>query len=277
MGSMRDIRRRIRSVQSTQQITRAMKMIAASRLRKAQTSAETNRAFTTAVWDAIQEIGGHRVSNQFWRPREQGANCYVVVGADKGLSGPYNSNILRSFLESEGARQGVHVISGRRLRSQLEFRGISVDYYEESGDLPSPEQAERIANYVLPLFMAGEIRAITMLHTRFINVLSREIKTVKLLPLDEFRRDRAVQDLLWEPSEEAVFEKLVYHYITSLIYNGLLEGKASELSARMVAMDAATDNADQVIKDLTQQYNQARQASITQEIAEIVGGAEALR
>ncbi|NMB26177.1 MAG: ATP synthase F1 subunit gamma [Firmicutes bacterium] len=277
MGSMRDIRRRIRSVESTQQITRAMHMIAASRLRRAQTSAETNRAFTDAVWDAIQEIGSHQVSSQFWRPRDQGVDCYVVVGADKGLSGPYNSNILRHFLDVTNNGDGMHVIVGRRLRSQLEFRGISVDYYEESGDLPDPQQAEEITDYVMDLFMAGKVQTITLLHTRFINVLSREVQTVRLLPLDEFRQDKSTQDLLWEPSEEAVFEKLVHHYVSSLIYNGLLEGKASELSARMVAMDAATDNADEVIKDLTQRYNQARQASITQEIAEIVGGAEALR
>ncbi|NLK07919.1 MAG: ATP synthase F1 subunit gamma [Firmicutes bacterium] len=277
MGSMRDIRRRIRSVESTQQITRAMNMIAASRLRRAQTSAETNRAFTNAVWDAIQEIGSHRVSSPFWRPREQGVDCYIVVGADKGLSGPYNSNILRHFLQSPGASDGMHAIVGRRLRSQLEFRGISVDYYEESGDLPDPEQAERIANHIMPLFQSGEIKTVTLLYTRFFNVLNRELQTVRLLPLDELRQERSRQDLLWEPSEEAVFERLVHHYVTSLIYNGLLEGKASELSARMVAMDAATENADQVIKELTQLYNRARQASITQELAEIVGGAEALR
>ncbi|NLJ85833.1 MAG: ATP synthase F1 subunit gamma [Firmicutes bacterium] len=277
MGSMRDIRRRIKSVESTQKITRAMNMIAASRLRKAQTSAETNRAFTAAVWDALQEIGSHQVSSPFWQPREHGASCYVVVGADKGLCGPYNANILRHFLESEGAGQGVHVVTGRRLYSQLQFRGISVDYYEESGDLPTPDQAERIADYVFPLFVTGEIKEIQLLYTRFINVLSREVRTVKLLPLDEFHTSKAGQDLLWEPSEEAVFGKLVHHYVTSLIYNGLLEGKASELAARMVAMDAATDNADKMIKELTLQYNQARQASITQEIAEIVGGAEALR
>lgn len=277
MESMQDIRRRIKSVQSTQQITRAMNMIATSRLRRAQENAITNRAFTNAVWDAIQEIGSHQVSSLFWRPRQEGRLCYIVVGADKGLCGPYNANILRSFLESEGAGEGVHVITGRRLQSQLRFRGISVDYYEESGDLPTPKQAERLASFVLPLFMNGEVREINLLYTHFVNILNREIKTVKLLPLDEFRTDKARQDLLWEPSEEAVFGKLIHHYVTSLIYNGLLEGKASEYAARMVAMDAATDNADDMIKELTLQYNQARQASITQEIAEIVGGAEALR
>ncbi|NMB46431.1 MAG: ATP synthase F1 subunit gamma [Firmicutes bacterium] len=277
MGSMRDIRRRIKSVQSTQKITRAMKVIATSRLRKAQASAVTNRAFTAAVWDAIQEIGSHQVSSPFWRPRHEGRLCYIVVGADRGLCGAYNSNILRSFLESEGSGEDIHVVTGQRLRSQLQFRGISVDYYEESGDLPTPQQAERIASYVLPLFMTGEVREITLLYTNFINILNREVQTVKLLPLDEIRTEKARQDLLWEPSEEAVFGKLVHHYVTSLIYNGLLEGKASELAARMVAMDAATDNADTMIKELTLQYNQARQASITQEISEIVGGAEALR
>ena len=277
MGSMRDIRRRIKSVQSTQKITRAMKVIATSRLRKAQASAMTNRAFTNAVWDAIQEIGSHQLSSPFWRPRHEGQLCYIVVGADRGLCGAYNANILRSFLESEGAKEGIHVITGRRLQGQLQFRGISTDYYEESGDMPTSKQAERIASYVLPLFLSGQVKEITLLYTNFINILNREINTVKLLPLDEFRTQKARQDLLWEPSEEAVFGKLVHHYITSLIYNGLLEGKASELAARMVAMDAATENADKMIKELTLQYNQARQASITQEISEIVGGAEALR
>ena len=277
MRSMRDIRRRIRSVRSTQKITRAMRVIATSRLRKAQRNALTNRAFTAAVWDAIQEIGSHQVSSPFWRPRHEGQLCYIVIGADRGLCGAYSTNILRSFLESEGAGEGIHVAIGRRLESQLRFRDISIDYYEESGDLPSPDQAERIANYVLPLFMAGEVKEITLLYTEFINIPNREVRIVKLLPLDEFRTEKARQDLLWEPSEEAVFGRLVHHYITSLIYNGLLEGKASELAARMVAMDAATDNADKMIKELTLQYNQARQASITQEISEIVGGAEALR
>ncbi|MGI6566834.1 MAG: ATP synthase F1 subunit gamma [Firmicutes bacterium] len=277
MRSMLNIRRRIRGVQSTQQVTRAMKMIAQSRLRRSQQQALTNRAFTEAVWDAIQEIGSHQVNSRFWHPSQEGKPCYVVIGADKGLSGPYNSNILRSFLDSHQSSQGINVIVGRRLESQLRFRGISVDYYEDSGDMPDLEQAVRLADFVLPLYQQGEVGAVTLVYTKFINILKREVRTVKLLPLDELRQSKARQDLLWEPSEEAVFASLVHHYVTSLIYNGLLEGKASELAARMVAMDNATDNAEQMIKDLTQQYNQARQASITQEISEIVGGAEALR
>jgi len=277
MRSMLEIRRRIRGVESTQQVTRAMKMIAQSRLRKAQEQALTNRAFTQAVWDAIEEIGSHQVSSWYWQPSEDGKPCYVVIGADKGLSGPYNSNILRSFLDSHQSSPGINVIVGRRLESQLRFRRISVHYYEESGDMPTLEQAVRLADFVLPLYERGEVSAVTLIYTKFINVLKREIKTVKLLPLDELRQGKARQDLLWEPSEEAVFASLVHHYVTSLIYNGLLEGKASELAARMVAMDAATENAEEMIKELTQQYNQARQASITQEISEIVGGAEALR
>jgi len=274
---MLEIRRRIRGVESTQQVTRAMKMIAQSRLRKAQERAVTNRAFTQAVWDAIEEIGSHQVTSRYWQPSQRGKPCYIVIGADKGLSGAYNANILRSFLDSHRSAPGINVIVGRKLQGQLRFRGISVDCFEESGDMPALDQAVRLADFVLPLYERGEVGAVTLIYTKFINVLQREVRTVKLLPLDELRQSKARQDLLWEPSEEAVFASLVHHYVTSLIYNGLLEGKASELAARMVAMDNATENAEAMIEELTQQYNQARQASITQEISEIVGGAEALR
>lgn len=277
MVSMRDIRRRIRSVKNTQQITRAMKMVATSKLRKAQHNAETNRAFTRAVREAIEEIAGHRLNSRFWRPNNEGKRCYIVVAADKGLCGPYNSNILRHFLEVKPEKDSVNVIIGRRLRGQLQFRGVPFDYFEEIGELPTPEQAERIASNVLQRFLQGEVKEVVLIYTRFVNVLVRRITETKLLPLDDLQVQKARQDILWEPSEEEVLEKLIRHYLTSLIYNGLLEGKASELSARMVSMDAATDNAEKMIRKLTLQYNRARQASITREIAEIVGGAEALR
>lgn len=284
--SSREIRRRIQSVTNTQQITKAMEMIAAAKLRKAQERVEKSRPYlarlrdtTNRMLEAMRLEGSAlpRVAGSF-----SGSSCLIVVTADRGLAGGYNANVLRQaeeLLRENPATQLLLI--GRKARDF--FRRRDVPYLAEyvgMGDTLSFREAQDIGALVSQ-FMEGELfTGVSILYTEFLNTVSQRVCHKRILPFepDATDKQKGITPLTWyEPSLLAVLESLLPLYLRTTIFQALLEAHASEQGARMNAMHSATDNAGELIKSLNLSYNRARQAAITTEISEIVGGAEALQ
>jgi F-type H+-transporting ATPase subunit gamma len=291
MPSTRDIRRRIRSVKSTAQITKAMQMVAASKMRRAQQAALAGRSYATLMNQVLAHVKAG--AGDFWHPlmerREVRKRAVVLVSSDKGLCGALNSNLMREAAKCDkdssvfvtAGRKGAQFVARTRRALAAEFN------YKDS---PQFNEARVISKFVRGLFLNGEVDQVDVLFTNFINTLSQRPETVTLLPLgelkgvtvdvqgEELQRELGpVQtDFIFEPSAEQVLNALLPHYINFQVYQYLLEAKASEHSARMVAMKNATDNAGQIIKDLTLEYNKLRQSNITKELLEISSAAMAL-
>lgn len=281
--SLRDLRRRIRSVASTQKITQAMKMVAAAKLRRAQEKADAARPYGEAIEEMLQALGqgASRRSSPFLEPRAVHHAGFIVVTGDRGLSGPYNSTLLRRAAQAMAdATQSPRIIAvGRKARDHYRRRGYEViSEFAPMGDEPSYEQARAIAAAVARTYLEGEADSFELVYTRKMSTMHGQPVAQRLLPLGSVSdaSTRHGASFLFEPSAEAVLALLLPHYIEVLIYRALLEAKAMEHAARMMAMDSATRNADTLMRQLTLQRNRARQAAITQEIAEIVGGAAAL-
>ncbi len=297
MGAqLRVFRRRIKSVQATKKITRAMELIAASRIVKAQQRLNSTLPYTLVLSEAITAAASGSTALErhpliaAQRLRERSA--VIVITADRGLAGAYSANAIRetqaltSLLNDEGYEVVPYVI-GRKAVAWFKFRGRSVARaWTGISDQPTYDDATQIADAVLARFHQrtedGGADEIHIVYTHFVNMVSQEVRVRRILPLEvvEERVERtgtspeALYD--FEPSAEAVLDELLPKYVRTVIYNALLESAAAEHAARRRAMKAATDNADDLIKSLTRQANQARQAEITQEISEIVGGANAL-
>lgn len=299
MGAqLRVVRRRIKTVQSTKKITRAMELIAASRIVKAQQrlnatlpyTLELNRALTAAASNT-STLSDHPLTATD-RGRERAA--LLVITADRGLAGAYSSNAIReaqaltALLGDEGF-EIVNYVVGRKGEAWFRFRGREIEQsWTGVSDQPTYEDASAIADAVLERFLTptaeGGADQIHIVYTHFANMVSQEVRVRRILPLEvvEEHEDRdesaRAYDPLYEfePSAEAVLDALLPKYVRTIVYAAMLESAASEHAARRRAMKAATDNADEIIKSLTRQANAARQAEITQEISEIVGGADAL-
>ncbi|MEO8328409.1 MAG: F0F1 ATP synthase subunit gamma [Candidatus Nanopelagicales bacterium] len=299
MGAqLRVVRRRIKSVQATKKITRAMELIAASRIVKAQQrlhstlpyTIELNRALTAAASNSSTLSDHPLTAAQTSRERA----AMLVITADRGLAGAYSSNALResqalsALLTGEGYEVVPYVV-GRKGEAWFRFRGREVaGSWTGISDQPTYEAASEIADTVLARFLQptseGGADEIHIIYTDFVNMVTQKPRVRRILPLEvvEEREEQSDQkqsvDPLYEfePSAEAVLDALLPKYVRTIVYNALLESAASEHAARRRAMKAATDNADDLIKSLTRQANAARQAEITQEISEIVGGADAL-
>jgi F-type H+-transporting ATPase subunit gamma len=303
MRGTRNIKRRIRGIENTQQITRAMHMVAAAKLRKIQVGAETLRPYIaeleTVMNHILSQVRGYK--SPYLDERDKGGTGYLVITADRGLCGGYNGNVVRECVEHMRTKGAVAasntsdalgasgapglVIVGRRGRDYFQRRNYDIKAeFLHISDMPEYRQAKDIAHTVLELFNAGMFREVYMVSTEFISILSRRPVVTRLLPFQPQITDRIVKDkdvkpqpqYIYEPSAGSVLDFVFPKYLEMQVYHGLLESKASEFSARMMAMDSATDNADEMIENLTLLYNRARQAQITQEISEIVGGAEAL-
>jgi F-type H+-transporting ATPase subunit gamma len=289
---VRDYRRRIRSVTNTRQITKAMKMVAAAKLRRAQEMAEASRPYAGKLTEVLARLAA--ISTETRHPllekHESIENVtYVVVTADRGLCGAFNTNIIRAAQEAIKADTrpvsiGITAV-GRKSRDFFRKRGFKMQgEFINLGDRISYAHAKEIGQYIIQMYEEGATDEVYLVYGRFVNAL-RQIPTVaKLLPLEppKSEEDRMtarefVADYLYEPSAEEILMTLLPRYIESQIYHALLESKASEHGARMTAMSNATDNATELIQTLTLQMNKARQAAITKEILDIVGGAEALR
>src|SRR5262245_610075 len=284
MASTRDIRRRIRSVKNTSQITRAMQMVAASKMRKAQQSALAGRPYALLMNEVLGEVTF--LAGDFTHPlmekREVKRRCVIVVGTDKGLCGALNSNLLREAAKFD--KEATTYITAGRKASQFiarTKRQLAAEFTYK--DAPLFSEARAISKFGRDLFTSGEVDQVDILFTNFINTLSQKPDVMQLLPIGEIKAVTAevhghaqsgklmkgATEFLFEPSPDHVLGALLPHYLNFQVFQILLEAKASEHSARMVAMKNATDNANQLVKDLTLEYNKLRQANITKELLEI--------
>ncbi|WP_150270586.1 ATP synthase F1 subunit gamma [Paenibacillus tepidiphilus] len=284
--SMRDIKRQIKSVQNTRQITKAMEMVAASKLRKAQEKAEAARPYSEKLKEVVSSIaaGTKELSHPMLVSRPVKKTAYLIITSDRGLAGGYNANILRqvTLLLAERHKSkdeyGLFVI-GRKGRDFLRRRDYPiVEEVTELSDTPTFADIKSIAYSAVQQFETGVYDELYICYNRFINAISQVPTVEKLLPMDTVsggEHHEATANYEYEPSPEGVLEVLLPKYAETLIYSAILDGKASELGAKMTAMGSATKNASKMIGNLKLTYNRARQAAITQEITEIVAGANA--
>jgi F-type H+-transporting ATPase subunit gamma len=284
--SMRDIKRQIKSVQNTRQITKAMEMVAASKLRKAQEKAEAARPYSEKLKEVVSSIaaGTQDVQHPMLVSRPVKKTGYLIITSDRGLAGGYNANILRkvTMLIAERHKskdEYALFVIGRKGRDFLRRREYPiVEEITELSDTPKFADIKSIAYSAVNQFETGVYDELYICYNRFINAISQVPTVDRLLPMDGVGKGEhhgATAAYEYEPSPEGVLEVLLPKYAETLIYGALLNGKASELGAKMTAMGSATKNASKMIGELRLTYNRARQAAITQEITEIVAGANA--
>ncbi|CAH1209724.1 MULTISPECIES: ATP synthase F1 subunit gamma [Paenibacillus] len=284
--SMRDIKRQIKSVQNTRQITKAMEMVAASKLRKAQEKAEAARPYSQKLKEVVSNIaaGTQGVTHPMLVSRPVKKTAYLIVTSDRGLAGGYNANILRKLtllLAERHASKDEYAlfVIGRKGRDFLRRREYPiVEEITELSDTPKFSDIKSIAYSAVQQFETGVYDELYICYNRFVNAISQVPTVDRLLPMDAVSgtdHHEASASYEYEPSPEGVLGVLLPKYAETLIYSAVLDGKASELGAKMTAMGSATKNASKMIGELRLTYNRARQAAITQEITEIVAGANA--
>ena len=284
MASTQDIRRRIKSVRSIEQITKAMKMVAAARLRKAQERAYASQPFTEKILEVLGTVANSRldVTHPLLAKREIKKSAYLILSADKGLAGAYSSNLMKEALAAmEGKpKEEIAIIAvGRKAKEYFSRRSYQIEReYLGFSERPTYEHATRIAAEVSADFTAGLYDEVYLVYTYFRSPINQHPTHLKLLPAQAPQAaEEAARDFIFEPSAESVLTVLLPRYLETVIYGGLMQAAASELGSRMTAMGSATDNAEELIHKLVLNYNKVRQATITREISEIVGGAEALK
>jgi F-type H+-transporting ATPase subunit gamma len=291
MSSQQDIIRRIRSVRNTEKITKAMELVAASRLRRAQARIQALRPYADRMHQLTVEIAAvsSRAHDQpLLERREVKAVAVLALTGDRGLAGAFNANVIRRSLAVAGEHRGAGhdvrwLVVGRKGGSSLRFRGQEIEAgYTGITDRPSYADAGAIAERVAELYIAGEIDLVVMVYNRFVSALTQQVETLEVLPVPENVLDaddeaEPIQGAyLEEPDRSAILGRLLPTYIEVTIYRALLESTASEHGSRMTAMRNASDNAGNLIDSLTLEMNRARQAEITQQILEVVAGADAL-
>ncbi|MCL6612904.1 MAG: F0F1 ATP synthase subunit gamma [Peptococcaceae bacterium] len=286
MPSLRDLRRRIKSIKSTQQITKAMKAVSAAKMRRAQDSVIAARPYAKRLVGVLGRVAAvaSGVRHPLLEVREPKKVLYVVITADRGLCGGFNANIIRKTVaEIRGLPDVSLVCVGRKARDYFRRRGYNiVQQYVGLGETVRASQASEIARFIMDRYSQGEFDAVYLVYSEFVNVLVQRPVAVKLLPAEPPKGEEGDKkaagrvDYIFEPSAEEVLGALLPKYVTNTVFQGMLESKAGEHSARMTAMDNATKNASEMIDRLTLSMNKARQAAITKEISEIVGGAAAL-
>ncbi len=288
-GQERILRRRIRSVQSTKKITRAMELIAATRVVRAQERATAARPYAEEITNVILDLAeaGAEVSHPLLRRTEPvRRTAFVVITSDRGLCGAYNSSVIRAAerevmaAQTEGSDYSL-ILVGKKAESYFRFRNYRIDRaFAGMTDRPTFEDARAVAEAVATPFEAEEIDRVELIYTRFLSVGSQRVVVRRFLPLQAVAGDDSEGDLRatydFEPSPEGIIETLLPRYVEARLFAALLDAAASEHAARQRAMKSATDNAEELIVKLTREMNRARQDAITTEIMEIVGGAEAL-
>lgn len=282
--SMQDIKRRIKSVGSTKQITNAMELVSSSKLKKARKRLAKTEPYFLTVSRSIKDIlaTSRGISHPMLEKREVKNRCYIIVTSDRGLCGGYNVNIIKKVEADLDSKENTKMITiGQKGRSHFNRRNYDVkgSFVNISED-PTFMDATQIGNMALKLYEKGEVDEVNIAYTQFKSTINHEPTILKLLPAENIaKEDTEGKRILteYEPSPEVVLDYLIPKYIRSTIYGAMIESSASEQGARRMAMESATDNAQEMIDDLNLKYNRARQAAITQEIAEIVGGAEALK
>ena len=285
-SNMKAVKLRIKSVESTMQITKAMQLVASSKLRKAKERADISRPYFQELYRTLVTIadGNTDFTSPYVRPQENPKTCYVVIGGDRGLAGGYNSNLFKKVEEAAAGKEYVVLPIGKRVVEYFHRRKREIvsESFATIADISISDCFE-IARLLCRLYREGEYGHIELCFTKFISMLSQAPDVVSILPLSDLSNKENGQDMtgireliLYEPDAESVFDAIVPEYLAGLVYGAVCDSVASELAARRNAMEAATDNAEEMIEKLNLYYNRARQASITQEITEIVGGAEGL-
>lgn len=274
--SSKEIKNRIRSMESTKQITKAMEMVAASKLRKAQARVQQSRPYFEILYNTIGQIAGANsdFSSAYLQERPVKRCCYVVIAGDRGLAGGYNSNVFKMVMSRMGAEDAVVPI-GKKAVDFFKARNISAEtvHYAEAEKV-SLGDCFTLAKTLCKGFLAGKYDAVYVAYTDFVSILSQTPSCKQLLPLQPCCDVNGGSDVIYEPDCESVFAAIVPEYLGGVVYGALCESRASEQAARRGAMDSATQNAEEMINQLSLQYNRARQAAITQEITEIVAGAD---
>ena len=285
MASTRELRRRIRSITGTAQITKAMQMVAASKMRKAQQAALNARPFARLLYSFQRKAVSQAVdfTHPLLEVREVRKRAVILIGGDKGLCGALNSNLFRIAAQFD-PQSTLFITAGRRAAQYIARTRRQLHAEFAYGDSPRYSEAKAIAACARDLFLEKQVDEVKIVATRFINTLTQQAVTVELLPVGEVKGLKLAEELseqelvttagefLFEPGAEAFLGYLLSHYLSVFIYLVLLNAKASEQSARMVAMKNATDNANTLIQDLTLEYNKLRQGKITTELLEIVSG-----
>ena len=275
--STKEIKNRIRSMESTKQITKAMEMVAASKLRHAQTRVQNSRPYFEILHGTIADIvsANSEFSSPYLQKRPVKKSVYVVIAGDRGLAGGYNSNVMK-LAEGEFSGKDVQVLPiGKKAVDYFRAHKIPMitEQYVAAADMQVGD-CFSLAKQLCKMYLTGEVDEIYIGFTNFVSVLSQTPAILQMLPLigHEATGEKKTTDILYEPDSDAVFEAIVPEYVGGILYGALCESRASEQAARRTAMDAATQNADEMIADLSLKFNQARQAAITQEITEIVAG-----
>jgi F-type H+-transporting ATPase subunit gamma len=288
MASMRDIKRRIKSVNSTKQITKAMNLVASSKLTRAKNRFSDTKPFFDRTQKVIAEIakGAKGVTHDFLEEREVKKTAVIVISGDRGLCGGYNTNVCKlanNIITEKGREKSGLITIGNKAKDYFNHKNVEyLETFRGISEKPQYNDALTIGQKALDLFASGEVDEVYLVYTEFITTISSEAKAVKLLPLNinDFKTDenesQSMTLTIYEPSEEAVLDYVIPKYINTVIYGALVESAVCELGARMTAMDSATENASEMIDKLNLLYNRVRQGAITQELTEIVSGSNAL-
>ena len=284
MASMRDIKRRKGSIQSTQQITKAMKLVSTVKLQRAKTRAERSKAYFQCMYDTMNSMLAKvgESDHPYLKSSGNGKKAVVLITSNRGLAGGYNSNAIKLITKGHFKKEELVIYAvGKKGRDTLSRYGyeIRADYSDMIEDPQYPD-AMVLCNRLLQDFTNGEISEIYLVYTAFKNTVSHEPILRKLLPVEAQEKEEASTEdrapMNFEPEDEEALKLIIPKYVTSMVYGGMVESAASENGARMQAMDSATSNAEEMIENLTLLYNRARQGSITQELTEIIAGAEAI-
>lgn len=286
MASMRDIKRRIKSVSSTRQITKAMNLVASSKLNRAKSRFNDTKPYFEGTKRVIANVvrGSRGITSPFIQKKNKsGKRLIIVIAGDRGLCGGYNSNVCKAAFELSNDNNTVVITAGSRARDFFVNKNIKIaESYSDLSEKPDYADADIIGSKAVEMYENGEADEVYLVYTRFITTLANEPETVKLLPLEpedftEVNNEEAGQTLtIYEPDEESVLNYVIPKYVNTLIYGAMVESAVCELSSRMTAMDTASENATDMIDSLNLVYNRVRQGAITQEITEIVSGSNAL-
>ena len=272
--STKEIKNRIRSMESTKQITKAMEMVAASKLRRAQAQVLSSRPYFEILYATIQDILSQNQDTEsaYMKARPVKKSLYVVIAGDRGLAGGYNSNILKMVVSQMEGKDAVVLPIGKKAMDYFRSHNVPMlnETYGNAEDI-SVGDCFSVAKLLCKAYLAGEVDEIYLAYTRFDSVLSQTATAMQLLPLQaEAKASQSTME--YEPDSETVLGAIIPEYLGGIFYGALCESRASEQAARRTAMDSATQNAEEMIADLSLQFNRARQAAITQEITEIVAG-----
>ena len=273
--STKEIKTRIRSMESTKQITKAMEMVAASKLRKAQAQVLAARPYFEALRETIDDIvsSNEEFTSPYLIKRPVKKTVYIVIAGDRGLAGGYNSNILKAVLADMEGKDAAILPIGKKAVDFFKHKKLELltETYCDAGDM-SLGDCFTLSKKLCKRFVSGEFDEIILAYTEFVSVLSQVPRMMPLLPLKQPENISSGSDIVYEPDSETVFAAIIPEYLGGVLYGALCESRAAEQAARRTAMDSATSNAEDMIADLSLKFNRARQAAITNEIIDIVAG-----